>query len=211
MSLVKNLIVKFKDFELNIPELEILDHGVTILSGPSGSGKSTLFNALIGFEPVEQMSWVFGDKNLATLKPPERNLGVVFQSLDLFLHMSARENIEFAAKCRKIETSKYKAKIEKYASVLNLQGILDKKASLLSGGEKQRVAFLRAIVGEPDILLLDEPFSSLDIELRHESRQIIKSIIQSEKIPVFMITHDPEDVTELADKVYQLRAGKLVQ
>lgn len=209
MSLVKNLKVNFKDFSLDIPELEILDQGVTVLSGPSGSGKSTLFNALIGLETTSSMSWDFNGRDLAKLKPPERNIGVVFQSLDLFPHLTARENIEFAAKSRKIDIKVYREKIQSYAKVLSLESILDKKASLLSGGEKQRVAFLRAVIGAPAILLLDEPFSSLDIDLRNESRQLLKAIIQQENIPVLLITHDPEDVQALADKVYNLKSGKL--
>jgi sulfate transport system ATP-binding protein/putative spermidine/putrescine transport system ATP-binding protein len=210
MSLVKNLKVNFKDFSLDIPHLEILDQGVTVLSGPSGSGKSTLFNALIGLENAVGMIWDFNGRDLARLKPPERNIGVVFQSLDLFPHLTARENIEFAAKSRRIESKIYNEKIQSYAKVLSLESILDKKASLLSGGEKQRVAFLRAVVGGPTILLLDEPFSSLDIDLRNESRQLLKAIIKKENIPVFLITHDPEDVQALADRVYNLKGGKLV-
>lgn len=119
------------------------------------------------------MSWEFNGYDLAQLKPPARNIGVVFQSLDLFPHLTARENIEFAAKSRKIDSKIYHEKIQNYSKVLSLESVLDKKASLLSGGEKQRVA-LRAVIGGPAILLLDEPFSSLDIDLRNESRQLVK-------------------------------------
>ena len=169
MSLVQNLKRDFGDFIVDIPKWEILDNGVTALWGPSGSGKSTVFRILLGLESVDAgFSWKLGDVDLASLPTPERRLGVVFQSLELFPHMSARENMMFAADSRKRPRVEAEADLRELVSVLGLGGCIDRQAAFLSGGEKQRVAIARALIGKPRVLFLDEPFSALDAEIRKE-------------------------------------------
>lgn len=210
MSLVKNLIRKYDDFLIEIPEWEILDEGVTVLMGPSGSGKTSVFRILLGLEECPGLVWDFKGIDLAQLKTPERRLGVVFQTLDLFPHMSARENILFAAKARKISETKVKIRMTQLIEELQMEKFIHRKADVLSGGEKQRVAIARAIMGEPRLLLLDEPFSALDQELREESRKLLKTVIATEKIPTLLVTHDPRDVEVLANKVTKISEGRLL-
>ncbi|MBV2167444.1 MAG: ATP-binding cassette domain-containing protein [Bdellovibrio sp.] len=210
MSYVENLHRDYGDFKLDIDSWEILDEGVTVLWGPSGSGKTSVFRILLGLEPCPGMKWIFQGVDLAKLKTPQRRLGVVFQTLDLFPHMTAEENILFAARARDVNPQKAAARMKELTEVMQMQGFLQRKAAVLSGGEKQRVAIARALVGEPRLLLLDEPFSSLDQELREESRKIVKRVIEIEKIPTLLVTHDQKDVEVLGNKVTTIRQGKLV-
>ncbi len=210
MSYVENLHRDYGDFKLDIDSWEILDEGVTVLWGPSGSGKTSVFRILLGLEPCPGMKWTFQGVDLAKLKTPQRRLGVVFQTLDLFPHMTAEENILFAARARDVDPQKVAARMKELTEVMQMQSFLQRKAAILSGGEKQRVAIARAIIGEPRLLLLDEPFSALDQELREESRKVVKRVIEVEKIPTLLVTHDQRDVEVLGNKVTTLRQGKIV-
>lgn len=210
MSWVRGLKHDYGDFTIDIPEWEILDQGVTALWGPSGAGKTSVFRFLIGLETCRSLSWEFKGEDLAKLPVPKRRLGVVFQSLELFPHMTARENIAFAAEARRIDASEASVRIEELSMLLGLNAALDRRATLLSGGEKQRVALARALIGQPRILFLDEPFSALDADLRHEARTLVKRVIEVEKIPAVLITHDREDLSALAAKVSEINNGRLV-
>lgn len=214
MSLVENLTFKYNEtssFQLNIPKWEIADKGVTALMGASGSGKSTVFKVLIGLEECPGFKWTYQGENLAQLKIQEKKLGVVFQNYELFPHMTAVENLIFAARSRKINKSDYSTAINVLVDQLDLGDCLNRKCALLSGGEQQRVALARALVGQPRFLLLDEPFSALDSHLRKESRQIVKDLIQEYQIPTLLITHDEEDTKELAESVVYIEKGSLKQ
>lgn len=210
MSLVENLRREYDSFKIEIPRWEILDEGVTVLWGPSGSGKTSVFRVLLGLEECPGMNWDFQGENLARLKTPERRLGVVFQSLDLFPHMTAEENILFAARARKVSAQKVQKKIRDLKRQLQMESFFERKVNVLSGGEKQRVALARALIGEPRLLLLDEPFSALDQELREESRRLLKTVVDVEKIPTLLVTHDQRDVEVLANKVTKIASGHLV-
>lgn len=209
MSLVENLDRDYGDFRLTIPRWEIPDRGITALSGPSGSGKTTLFRILLGLEACNGWSWNFLNVDLAKLSVPERHLGVVFQSLELFPHLSAANNIRFAGQARRRPKADIEKELGKLAAELQIANVINKKVSRLSGGERQRVAIARAIIGQPRMLLLDEPFSSLDADLRAEARALLKRVVQSRGIPAVLITHDKEDINALADTAVQIRGGKL--
>jgi len=211
VSLVENLFKSYGDFKIDIPTWEILDEGVTVLWGPSGSGKTSVFRLLIGLDSAgSSFSWNFKGHDLAKTKVPLRRLGVVFQTLDLFPHMTAEENILFAAKARKISLEEAYATLKELVDSLKMKGFLDRSAAVLSGGEKQRVAIARALIGDPRMLLLDEPFAALDQDLRQESRELIKRVIENKKIPTLLVTHDPLDVESLANKVTTIRAGRII-
>lgn len=211
VSLVENLHRDYGDFKLSIDQWEILDEGVTVLWGPSGSGKTSVFRILLGLEECPGMKWTYQGVDLARLKTPDRRLGVVFQTLDLFPHLTAEENMMFAARARNVETDKARTRMKELVGILKMESFLQRPASVLSGGEKQRVAISRAIMGEPRLLLLDEPFSALDQELREESRKLVKNVIEQEKIPTLLVTHDQRDVEVMANKITTIRNGKLVE
>jgi ABC-type sulfate/molybdate transport systems ATPase subunit len=208
MSLVEGMVQEFEEFTVSVPRWEILDQGVTALSGPSGSGKTTVLRMLIGLIPCPSMRWMFQNVDLAQLGVAERRLGVVFQSLELFPHMTARENILFAARARGIASPE--VALARLIEELSLGACENRSVSKLSGGERQRVALARALIGQPRVLLLDEPFSSLDVQLREEARALVKSVITERKIPTILITHDQRDLDSLATKVSFIRDGQLV-
>jgi ABC-type sugar transport system ATPase subunit len=136
MSLVENIYRNYGDFVLHVPRWEISDQGTTAICGPSGSGKTTLFRVLIGLEPCKGWSWTWQDEDLAQLKVEQRQLGVVFQSLELYPHMTARENIEFAALCRRKDHRQVQVDIQKLADDLMIGAVLNKGVHQLSGGEE---------------------------------------------------------------------------
>jgi ABC-type Fe3+/spermidine/putrescine transport system ATPase subunit len=210
MSVVEQLNKKYESFEIRIPRWEILDQGVTALWGPSGSGKTSVFRVLLGLEPCPGFKWMWGAENLALLPVSKRGLGVVFQSLDLFPHLTAERNVLFAAEARKISKEQTSERMKKLRDVLKLDSFFNRRAELLSGGEKQRVALARALMSFPRMLLLDEPFSALDESLRTEARQYVKELLKSTGTPAILITHDERDLDVLADKVTKIDQGQLL-
>ena len=213
MSLVKNINFKLGSFELLIPELPIADLGVTALLGESGSGKTTLLNVLIGVHQPNNWEWSFKGTDLAKLEVSERRLGVVFQGYDLFPHLTARQNVEIVLKSRYLQKENQQMQLSKLAEAteqLKLQKCWNTKAENLSGGEKQRVALLRAVFSDPRMLILDEPFSALDAELKTESREILKNFIAKLDLPVLLVTHDSEDVKLLAQHTFRMKNGKII-
>jgi ABC-type Fe3+/spermidine/putrescine transport system ATPase subunit len=211
MSHIKNLRIRLENFELNIPELKLAESGVTAIIGSSGSGKTTFLKTLIGLYRPVAWSWNFKGEDLAKLSISDRRLGVVFQSYDLFPHLTAEENIFLVLNARHAleERDEMHKQLQKYKLKLNLESCWQTRAAHLSGGEKQRVALLRALVSRPRILLLDEPFSALDSDLRTESREALKELVQQLRIPVYLITHDQEDVNALAQHVISMKNGKI--
>lgn len=208
MSVVKKLNRDLGEFSVEISDWEIPDQGVTVLWGPSGAGKTTVLKSLLGLDPLAELQWMWGDEDLALRPAQDRNLGVVFQDLGLFPHLTAQENILFPV--IKNRHSHWQEDFQWLVSTLQLESKMKSATHTLSGGEKQRVALARALIYRPKMLLLDEPFSSLDEDLRGKSRQIIKQVCQHMKCPVLLVTHDRQDVEELAQKVFKLQRGHLI-
>ncbi|MEQ1875967.1 MAG: ATP-binding cassette domain-containing protein [Bdellovibrionia bacterium] len=209
MGSVRNLIRDYGDFKVEIPSWEISDQGITALWGPSGSGKTSIFRLLIGLELCPGLSWQFKGEDLAKLPVPERKLGVVFQTYELFPHLTAENNIRFAAEARGIKD--FEKNLGELIDLLQLQSCRARPAHLLSGGEKQRVALARALIGQPRFLFLDEPFSAIDEDLREEARLLVKRVIESRGIPTLLITHDKRDVSFLAHNMVEIRDGRIVR
>lgn len=209
MSLIKNVLVQQGNFTLNIPQLNLPDVGVTVFHGPSGSGKTTFFNVLIGLTAAPGWSWNLNNTAMHDLSISDRQLGVVFQEYDLFSHLSVEENIFIVAKARrkKSEWSLMFTQIEYYKNKLNLDTCWLTNAGKLSGGEKQRVALLRALICKPRVLLMDEPFSALDPSLRSEARGLVLSILKEVEMPVYLISHDEMDLAAFADTVVEFEKG----
>ncbi|MCB0406695.1 MAG: ATP-binding cassette domain-containing protein [Bdellovibrionales bacterium] len=210
MSLVKNLIRDYGDFKIEIPRWELPDQGVTALWGPSGAGKTSVFRLLIGLEPCPSLSWEMQGVDLAKLPLSEKRLGVVFQSYEIFPHMTARENILFAGKARNVDAAILESRFKELIEQLHLNKCLDTKGFRLSGGEKQRTALARALIGQPRFLFLDEPFSNLDAELKMQARQLVAEVICKHSVPTLLVTHDEEDVKALASSRVRIENGRLV-
>jgi ABC-type sugar transport system ATPase subunit len=210
MSLIEGLKKNYSGFEVDVPRWELSDKGVTALIGPSGSGKTSIFRILLGLESCASLRWIFKGKDLAKMAVGERRIGIVFQSYELFPHMTAAENILFGAKARKISSEKAIRKLDEFSKKLALSDCLSTNAQMLSGGEKQRVALARALMSEPDFLFLDEPFSALDEENRVEARELVKQVVDEIGIPTLLVTHDERDIQLLANHVVKIKAGRLI-
>lgn len=210
MSVVEHLSKKYDGFEIQIPRWEILDRGVTALWGESGSGKTSVFRILIGLESCPGLKWIWGSEDLAKLDVPDRRLGVVFQSLELFPHLTSEQNIFFPVKARGIVAEKARERFLVLKKVLKLDSFLDRRSELLSGGERQRVALARALMSFPRMLLLDEPFSALDEALRTEARNLLNELLRETETPALLITHDPRDLEVLAQQVTRIQNGRLL-
>ncbi len=219
MSVVKRLQHDYGDFKIEIENWEILDQGVTAFLGPSGSGKSSVIRHLLGLEKSDQMQWLWsegaGQVDLAALAIRERRLGVVFQNGELFPHMTTRQNIEFAAEAavvsRGAKRSEVMDLVKQLIRDLGLERVSETRAVNLSGGERQRVALARALVGRPRLILLDEPFSALDAELRRDVRAMVFRVLAEYQIPALLVTHDPEDLVGLRGKVTRIRDGRIIE
>ena len=205
MSLVKNLNRDYGEFRIEIPEWEICDTGVTALLGASGSGKTSVLRLLAGLDLCPGLSWRFQGVDLANLPVEERAIGMVFQHYELFPHLSAWDNMLFSGRARGRQRQTVQSEAKGLAETLSLMACLKVRAEQLSGGEKQRVALARALLGRPRILFLDEPFSSLDAELRQDARDLLSQVIRYYHVPALLVTHDPEDVHQLASASWRIK------
>lgn len=173
---------------INKMNLQVDKNEIIALVGPSGCGKSTLLRIIAGLEqPDDGTIWLEGVE-ITSLKPGLRNIGMLFQNYSLFPHMTVEQNIRYANN---------EADVNNLLKLIEMENYLDRYPSELSGGQQQRVALVRAIAANPKILLLDEPFSNYDPELKVHIREEIKNILVNQDISVILVTHDLEDAYAL--------------
>ena len=209
MSIVRDLIYKQGKFSLNIPEWKFSDEAISVITGASGSGKSTLLKILSGLSPCSSLKWEFRSKNLADFEPPYRGIGFCFQDLRLFPLMTARENILFAIRAKKLTIREKKKDFEEIVESLGLSHCLDLSIEKLSGGEKQRTALARTLVVPHQILFLDEPFSYLDSENKTKARELVKKIAQRDNSPVLLVSHEKEE--QLGQQKFCVKNGSIYE
>ena len=197
-----------EDIDLTLQEGEI-----GCLLGSSGCGKTTLLRSIAGFEKPDQGQIRIRNKIVndnATNKPPEqRNIGMVFQDFALFPHLSVKKNIAFGL--TKLNKTAAAQRVQELLDMIGLADIGEKYPHQLSGGQQQRIALARALAPKPDLLLLDEPFSSLDVELREQLATEVRKIIKHEGITAILVTHDQHEAFAMSDKVGLLHQGKMLQ
>lgn len=191
-------------FTLSAPRGEI-----TAVSGPSGSGKSTLLDMIAGFLPPMSGRLTFEDVDLLPLPPEQRPVSILFQSDNLFDHLSARKNLALALPSR-MPRGEVEAAVEKVLADVGLPGIGQQQAATLSGGQKQRVALARTLLRDRPILLLDEPFSALDDEARADARALVSSLTERQRWATVLVSHQAEDVAALATNRYTIEDGRLL-
>ena len=209
---VKNVNLSFNNNEV-LKELNlIIDQGNFVaITGASGSGKTSLLRVICGLESPNQGEIILDNSLLLNkeifIPTEKRNIGLVIQEKVLFPHLNARQNIEFGISSKTDKQNLSDEIMEK----LNIKQLAEKYPHELSGGESQRVALARSIVMKPKLLMLDEPFTGLDKDLKMKIYPEIKSILQASKITALMVTHDLNEVKALADKCFNLESGKLVE
>lgn len=179
--------------------------------GPSGCGKTTLLRSIGGFVKPEEGKILLNGQNINDLPPEERPVATVFQSYGLFPHMTVMENVTYGLKFLNIGRKKALELGEEILELVNLQGYGPKKIQQLSGGEQQRVALARSLVVKPKLLLLDEPLSNLDANLRVSMRSEIKEIQEKSNVSTIFVTHDQEDAFAIADRLILMDQGKIIQ
>ncbi|WP_165831946.1 ABC transporter ATP-binding protein [Aliidiomarina sp. B3213] len=206
VSFGEQVIVDSVDFSLE-------EGDIGCLLGPSGCGKTTLLRAIAGFEPVQSGSITLADKLMsspAQLVPPEkREIGMVFQDFALFPHLNVGENISFGL--HKWSTGEKSQRVKQLLEYVGLEGYENRFPHQLSGGQQQRIALARALAPQPKLLLLDEPFSSLDAELRESLATDVRQLLKKEKITALLVTHDQQEAFAMADKAGVMYHGKMLQ
>jgi multiple sugar transport system ATP-binding protein len=195
-----------KDLNIHIKDGEFVS-----LVGPSGCGKSTTLRMIAGLEDITGGKLYIGDKLANDIPSKDRGIAMVFQSYALFPHMSVAANIGFGLKINKVDKKTRQQKIEWALDLLDLNGLGDRKPSELSGGQRQRVALGRALVLDPEVLLLDEPLSNLDAKLRVKMRTELKRIHKKLKSTIVYVTHDQAEAMTLSDRIAIMKQGDLMQ
>ena len=197
--------------------LEIAEGEFFTLLGSSGCGKTTTLRMIGGLEKPDGGAIYLGDRCLVSqerriyIKPEKRDMGMVFQSYALWPHMTVFENVSYPLKLRGTSRSETRAKVAEVLNLVGLAGLEDRPAPALSGGQQQRVALARALVFSPKVLLLDEPLSNLDAQLREEMRRELKALQQRVNVTVIFVTHDQIEALSLSDRIAIMKFGVLEQ
>ena len=197
--------------------LDVLDGEILTLLGPSGCGKTTTLRMVAGLETPDAGDIFFGDQTVVissrqlSLPPNRRNVGMVFQSYAIWPHMTVAENVAFPLKARHFPRNEIKDRVLKALDLVGLSGFEDRPGPLLSGGQQQRVAFARALVTEPRVLLLDEPFSNLDAKLREQMRIGVKLLQKRLNIAMLFVTHDQIEALSLSNRIALMNFGVVQQ
>lgn len=203
---VKNISKSYPQFELKA-DFSVAPGERLALMAPSGSGKTTLFKIIAGLESLKPgEGQILRGSNEITYTPTEkREMGVVFQEWALFPHMSVIENIAYPLKIQGVEKADRETQARVWLKKLGIEQKAKQSTIQLSGGEKQRVAFARALIWKPKTILLDEPFSALDAASRKTARDLLLELHQEALVPLILITHDPADVSALATRVLKYK------
>lgn len=181
------------------------------LLGPSGCGKTTLLNIIAGFEQANSGKLIMNGSDISTDSPQQRNIHTIFQNYALFPHLSVFENVAFSLRCKKIDQHEIEAQVKQALELVKLNHLSQRLPTQLSGGQQQRVAIARGIIGKPQILLLDEPLSSLDYRLRKSMQYELKKLQRKLGMTFIFVTHDQEEALSLSDRIAVFNQGKIEQ
>ncbi|MBD3407466.1 MAG: ATP-binding cassette domain-containing protein [Candidatus Lokiarchaeota archaeon] len=209
---LKHLSREFDDgtrigpINLTVKEGELLT-----LLGPSGSGKTTTLRMVAGFIPITEGDLLFDNRSVKGIPPRDRNIGMVFQSIALFPNMNVFQNIAFSLEMANQPRPRIIKRVEELARMLGIETLLHRNINEISGGEAQRVALARALARNPKLLLLDEPFSALDPQLREKLQFELRKIQQSLKITTIFVTHSQQEAFAISDRIAVLNDGIVVQ
>ena len=192
-------------------DLDVYEGELVTLLGPSGCGKTTLLRAIGGFHQIDEGEIRLDGTPIQNLPPEKRPTAMVFQSYNLWPHMTIYENMAFGLCLRKQSKQEIAQKVAHMLDVVKMPGCEKKYPAQLSGGQQQRIAIARALLLEPSVLLLDEPFSALDAKIRGQMREELKRIQQSLGITIVFVTHDQEEAMALSDRIAVMRQGDIEQ
>ena len=200
-----------EDYAVTDFNLDIEDNEFIVFVGPSGCGKSTTLRMIAGLEEISKGDLLINDDVMNDVAPKDRDIAMVFQNYALYPHMSVYDNMAFGLKLRKMPKEEIKERVEEAAEMLGITDLLDRKPAALSGGQRQRVALGRAVVRNPQVFLMDEPLSNLDMQLRTHMRREIKKLQQDLKLTMIYVTHDQTEAMTMGDRICVINEGKIQQ
>lgn len=216
---MSNAIIKLENISKSFGEEDILEnfsveiarHEFVTILGPSGCGKTTTLRLIGGFELPDSGRILFDGEDITSLPPYKRRLNTVFQKYALFPHMNVFDNVAFGLSIKKVDKKIIKEKVGDILKLVNLKGFENRNISSLSGGQQQRIAIARALVNEPEVLLLDEPLGALDLKLRQEMQLELKKIQTKLGITFIYVTHDQEEALTMSDEIIVMNDGQIQQ
>ncbi|ADI31644.1 ABC transporter ATP-binding protein [Staphylothermus hellenicus] len=209
---LRSVVKRFgKTIALRGIDLDVNNGEFIVLLGPSGCGKTTTLRIIAGLERPNKGRVIFGNKDVTYLPPRERNVSMVFQSYAVWPHMKVFDNIAFPLKIKGVPKEEIRKKVRWAAELLRIEELLDRYPHQLSGGQRQRVAVARAIVVEPDVLLMDEPLSNLDALLRVKMRSELKKLQRKIKVTTIYVTHDQVEAMTMGDRIAVMNSGMIMQ
>lgn len=190
---------------------QIPDGQMTVLIGPSGCGKTTILRTIGGFIDLNEGDILINGKSIIALPPEKRPTAMVFQSYNLWPHMTVYDNMEFGLRLRKVPRAERRERIMQMLDLVKMPGTEKKYPGQMSGGQQQRIAIARSLLLRPEVLLLDEPFSALDAKIRQQMREELRKIQTDLNITVVFVTHDQEEAMALSDRVIVMNKGTIEQ
>ena len=206
LQITEQGVVAVQEFNLEIADKEFI-----VLVGPSGCGKSTTLRMVAGLEEITEGELYVGDRLVNDVAPKDRDIAMVFQNYALYPHMTVYDNLAFALKLRKTPKAEIDKKVKEAAEILDITQYLDRKPKALSGGQRQRVAIGRAIVRDPQVMLMDEPLSNLDAKLRNQMRAEIIKLRERINTTFIYVTHDQTEAMTLGDRIVIMKDGYIQQ
>jgi len=208
---IENLSVDLGEFKLNDVSLKVNRRAYVTIIGPTGSGKSILLETIAGFYKPLKGRILLEGKDITGLPPEKRCVSIVYQDYALFPHMNVFENVAYGLRKKESNASTIREEVRRITEILSISHLLHRKPTTLSGGEQQRVAIARALVVKPKLLLMDEPFSALDVKMRENLRKLVRKAVKEYDTTVLHVTHDFDDVFSLANKVVIMKNGRILQ
>ncbi len=207
---LKNLRFRQGTWQFAI-DAKIERNSCTAIIGPSGAGKSTLLSLIAGFERPEQGTIFVDGENITTLAPASRPVTILFQDNNLFAHLTLAQNIGLGRHPGLQLSAEDKTRVEDAVAAVGLDGLEDRLPDSVSGGERQRAALARCLCQDRPVLLLDEPFNSLDPALRHEMRSLLDRLRRERCLTVLLVSHNPEEAAEIADTALFVHGGQILE
>jgi len=212
MIRIHNLNIKLGTFQIKNINLQIAKGEFLVILGPSAAGKSVILESIAGLVPIQKGEIMINGRNIIHLKPEKRNISICYQDYNLFPNMNVRDNIRYGLRFKIDRCNKnYDKNFKTLINILELENILDRLPLNLSGGEQQRVSLARGLIGNPDVLLLDEPLSSLDPNIKETIQEELKNIHKTLHTTIIMVTHDFTEANYLADKIALVDQGQIIQ